>query len=264
MSDLKNLVYLDNKLAQASYTLNLSEQRLIFMILGRINQGYKRDNTKHENYMHEVGKITTQEYLSKQQVKGDVFDSNTLFTITVADFAKVCNLQMTDARKELQEACDNLFNRYFHIKEANGSYEKFRWIRRIKFDTVTDSIGIYWSDDIVPYIKDLESYFVRLQLEKLFQLNSTYSWKLFTILSSKKGENKYKGFQKISVEDLMFMLDVPTSCKEFKHFNNLILKKVAKEFQSKLGLGNFSIEFEKEGRFVKQVVFKGFVWKETT
>ena len=253
----KNLVYLDNKIAQASYSLNMNEQRLLFILLGKLNQGYKRDNTKHENYLHEVGKLSTQEYLALQEVKGEDFDSTTLFTVSIAEYASYCSLQLTDARTELQDACNNLFNRYIVTREKDGSYAKFRWIQGIEYDAIEDSIGLRWSFGIVPYIKDLQNYFTKLKLGKLLQLNSTYSWKLYTILCSKRGENKYKEL-KVSVEDLMFMLDVPNSCKEFKHFNNLILKKVTKEFVTKLGMEKFTVSFEKEGKFIKEVCFRGF------
>lgn len=258
----KDIVYLDNKLAQASYNLSLSEQRLLFLSLSKLNQGYSRNMTQLEQAKHMLGAIELDQL--DLRVKGEDFDSTTLFTVSVFDYAKTFGLEPHNARTELQAACDTLLQRYVTVKEDNGSYEKFHWVQGVEYDSVKDYVGFRWTFKLIPYIKDLQNYFTKLPFGKLVELNSIYSWKLFTILSSKKGENKYKGFQKISVEDLMFMLDVPTSCKEFKHFNNLILKKVAKEFQSKLGLEKFTIEFEKEGRFVKQVVFKGFVWKETT
>lgn len=253
----KNLVYLDNKLAQASYSLNLNEQRLLFLSLSKLNQGYKRDNTKHESYMHEVGKLSTQEYLALQEVKGEDFDCTTKFTVSVFDYATTFGIEPSDARKELQAAGDTLVKRYVTLKEENGSYKKFNWVQGVQYDSESDTISFYWTIYIIPYIKDLQNYFTKLKLGKLLQLNSTYSWKLYIILCSKRGENKYKEL-KVSVEDLMFMLDVPNSCKEFKHFNNLILKKVTKEFVTKLGMENFSIEFEKQGRSIKHVVFKGF------
>jgi plasmid replication initiation protein len=251
-----NLVYLDNKLAQASHNLSLSEQRLLFLALSKTNQGYQRSPTELEKAKHLLGAIDLE--AKDLRVAGEDFDSTTKFTISVFDYAQVCGIRSVDAREELQLACDTLFKRQVTLKEEDGSYNKFHWVQGVRYDAKTDSISFHWTIDIIPYIKDLQTYFTKLKLGKLLQLTSTYSWKLYTILCSKKGENKYKTFQKIPVEDLMFMLDVPESCKEFKHFNNLILKKVAKEFVTKLGMEKFEVSFMKEGRCVKEVCFAGF------
>ena len=250
-----NLVYLDNKLAQASHNLSLSEQRLVFLALSKTHQGYQRNLTKLEEAKHLYGAIQLEDL--NMRVAGEDFDSTTKFTIKVHEYAETCGIRSVDARVELQDACDTLLKRQVTLKEENGNSKKFHWIQGMEYNVSTDSVSFHWTIYIIPYIKDLQNYFTKLKLGKLLQLNSTYSWKLYTILCSKRGENKYVEL-KVSIEDLMFMLDVPESCKEFKHFNNLILKKVTKEFVTKLKMENFSIEFKKEGRWVKWVVFKGF------
>jgi plasmid replication initiation protein len=251
----KNLVYLDNKLAQASYSLNLSEQRLLFLSLSKTRQGYSRSPTESEKTKHLLGAINLEDL--DLYIPSEDFDSTTLFTISILEYAKTFDIRPVDAREELLAACNNLFNRYIVLKETNGSFKRFRWVQGIEYDAKEDFVGFRWSFDIVPYIKDIQNYFTKLKFGKLLFLQSTYSWKLFTFLCSRRGENKYVNL-KASVEELMFVLDVPESCKEFKHFNNLILKKVVKEFISKLGMVDFKIEFEKQGRSIKHVVFKGF------
>ena len=251
----KNLVYLDNKLAQASYSLNLSEQRLLFLSLSKTRQGYSRSPTESEKAKHIHGAIELEDL--DLYVPSEDFDSTTLFTISILEYAKTFDIRPVDAREELLAACNNLFKRYIVLKETNGSFKKFHWIQGIEYDAKEDSVSFRWSFDIVPYIKDIQNYFTKLKFGKLLFLQSTYSWKLFTFLCSRRGENKYIDL-KASVEELMFALDVPNSCKEFKHFNNLILKKVTKEFQSKLGMEKFEVSFEKQGRSIKYVVFKGF------
>jgi plasmid replication initiation protein len=251
----KNLVYLDNKLAQASYSLNLSEQRLLFLSLSKTRQGYRRNMTELEKTKHFAGAVELEDL--DLQIPSEDFDDTTWFFVSILEYAKTFDIRPVDAREELLAACNNLFNRYIALRETNGSFEKFRWVRGIKYDAKEDQVSFRWSADIIPYIKDIQNYFTKLKFGKLLFLQSTYSWKLFTFLCSRRGENKYVNL-KASVEELMFALDVPESCKEFKHFNNLILKKVSKEFISKLGMVDFKIEFEKQGRSIKHVVFKGF------
>jgi plasmid replication initiation protein len=253
---VKDIIYLDNKLAQASYSLNLNEQRLVFLSLSKLNQGYSRRLSKAEEVKYLNGTINLEDL--DLRITGEEFDCTTKFTVSIVDYAKTFALELFNARKELQDAADTLQSRVIKLKEVDGSYDKFGWVQRVVYNAKEDSISIWWSIGIVPYIRDLQNYFTKLKLEQLVDLKSTYSWKLLTALQSKKGENKYKSEIIFELADLYFILDVSNSCKEFKHFNNLVLKKVMKELQTKAGLPQLTVRFEKEGRWVKRVIFEGF------
>lgn len=261
----RNLLYLDNKLAQASYSMNLSEHRLISILLSK---------TKPTNFRR---KLTNKELanLPIEEVKrnlstgihptikvddiGDLLDSVTLHSISVKEYAEFCDIRVDNARKELLEASDNLFNRYILLKDATtGKFIKFRWVSSISFDPLTDVVGLRWSVDILPYITDLKDYFTKLKLGKLLELQSIYSWKLYTVICSRRGENNYKNGVTFTLDELLFMLDVPDSYKEFKHFNNLLLKKALVELKGKLKMPNLSVKFIKDGRKITKLVFIGF------
>lgn len=261
----RNLLYLDNKLAQASYSMNLSEHRLISILLSK---------TKPTNFRR---KLTNKELanLPIEEVKrnlatgihptikvddiGDLLDSVTLHSISVKEYAEFCDIRVDNARKELLEASENLFNRYILLKDATtGKFIKFRWVSSISFDPTTDVVGLRWSVDILPYITDLKDYFTKLKLGKLLELQSIYSWKLYTVICSRRGENNYKNGVTFTLDELLFMLDVPDSYKEFKHFNNLLLKKALVELKSKLKMPNLGVKFIKDGRKITKLVFIGF------
>lgn len=265
----RNLLYLDNKLAQASYSMNLSEHRLISILLSK---------TKPTNFRR---KLTNKELMNLpiEEVKrnlatgihptikvddvGDLLDSVTLHSISVREYADFCDIRLDNARKELLEASENLFHRYIHLKNSEtGKFIKFRWVSSISFDPTTDEVGLRWSVDILPYITDLKDYFTKLKLGKLLELQSVYSWKLYTILCSRRGENNYKHGITLTFEELLFMLDVPESYKEFKHFNNLLLKKAVAELQSKLKMKDLKVKFSKNGRKIDKLVFFGFTTGE--
>lgn len=262
MRETKNLLYIDNKLAQASYSLNLSEQRLLFILLSKVKPTYYGACSKEEvegMSLEEMSRrLLVNDRSSKELTIGDCLDELTLHTLSIHEYASFCHITNANAKTELLEAANNLFNRYITVKKEGKGFKKFRWIASVEFDEQKGLVNLRWSIDILPYIGNLRSYFTKLKLSKLIELKSVYSWKMYTLLASKQGENRYKGQQKVAVKELMFFLDVPESCKEFKHFNNLILKKVAMEFVGKLKMDKFKVEFVKEGRFVTEVVFKGF------
>ena len=77
-------------------------------------------------------------------------------------------------------------------------------------------------------------------------------------VTCKTGENSYKKGVTFTLEELLFMLDVPESYKEFKHFNNLLLKKAMIELKKKLNMPSLDVKFVKEGRKIVKLVFIGF------
>lgn len=251
-----NLVTLDNKLAQASYSLTLSEQRLIFILLSKLRPSYFRKETKREtNDKVFLNKVITKEDLL---VQGETVDSFTKYQLSTREYANFCKLALDDARHELRGACDNLFDRELIVREEDGSFRKFRWIHETTYDVKTDTVGLHWSPSILPYISNLERFFCSLRLDKILALSSTYSWKLFTVLSSKKGANNFLKEIIVDYEELLFVLAVPESCKEFKVFNSKILQRVVKEISEKGLLKELVARKVLEGRRVKAV---GFSWK---
>jgi plasmid replication initiation protein len=250
-----NLVTLDNKLAQASYSLSLTEQRLIYIILSKIRPDYFRKETEQEtNDKIFYNKVVTKE---DRFMQGEDFDSTTLFQLSVQDFAEFCDIRLDNARADLIEASTRLLSRKVTVQKETGGFISFNWLQGIEYDEVTDTISLRWSYYILPYIQNLTKFFTKLRLNELLGLRSTYSWKLYQLLLSKKGENNYKKEVVIAYESMLFSLDVPISCREFKFFNSKILQKSMKEVD-KVGL----LEELKMKKVLKgkKVVGLSFTW----
>jgi len=250
-----NLVTIDNKLAQASYSLSLTEQRLIYIILSKISPDYFRKETETEiNDKIFYNKVTTKE---DRFIQGDDFDSTTLFQLSVQDFAEFCDIRLDNAREDLIEATARLLSRKVTVQKETGGFVSFNWLQGIEYDEVTDIISLRWSYYILPYIQNLTKYFTKLRLNELLGLKSTYSWKLYQLLLSKKGENNYKRNVEIDFETILFCLNVPISCREFKFFNSKILQKSLKEISKVNLLQELKMEKILKG---KKVVGLRFSW----
>jgi len=256
MMETRNLVNIDNKLAQSSYSMTLNEQRLIYILLSKVTPSeYLVKMT-----LEEAEEASLADFIAtkgRKKTFGDILDSATLHTIMVREFSEFCGLELNKAREALLEVSDTLFNRYIHIKHEDGkSFIKFRWVSSIRFDAKEDTISLRWSVDILPYITQLTEYFTKLRLNDLLELQSTYSWKLYILLKSHKGENNFKKEVTIRVEDLIFELAVPDSCKDFKMLNSRILQKATGELKKK-ALTDLKMVFNKKGKKVSSVSWYG-------
>ena len=251
----RNLVNIDNKLAQASYTMSLAEQRLVFILLSKVKPTeYLVPMTEEDLQQATVEEM--QKVKAKKVAYGDVINATDLHTVSVREYAEFCGIRADNARQDLLDVSDTLFNRYIHIKKEDGGFAKFRWVGGVYYDKTEDTVSLRWSVDILPYITKLTQYFTKLRLKDLLGLHSTYSWKLYIILKSHRGENNFKKDVTISVEDLVAELDVPESCKEFKVLNSKILQKATNELK-KTALPDLKMGFNKKGKRVESVSWLG-------
>lgn len=264
-----NLLYLDNRLAQASYSMPIAEHRLLAILLSKTKPVYfaRKVTSKeiaelpHEEVL-KLSALADKGIIAKTvQVEDldNLLDAETLHSISVAEYASFCGITTWNARVELKEAALNLFRR--EIKLDNTSGKKIRylhWVSMIEFDNEQDLVTLRWSIDILPYITNLRSFFTKLKLSNLLELDSIHSWRLYTLLCSKRGENIYKAMVEVSLKELHFALDLADTYKEFRYLNNLLLKKVLKEFQSKLKMEKLEMILVKNGRKVVGLKFKGF------
>ena len=154
---MKNeLVVKDNALINASYNLEVTEQRLILLaIINARNTG--------------------------QGIKSD-----SKLEIHASDYASRFDVSNSGAYKALKEAVNNLFDRQFSFKEPDKKgilgVVRSRWVSRIKYIDATATLEITFAPDVVPLITRLEQHFTSYQLKQVSQLTSKYAIRLYELL----------------------------------------------------------------------------------
>lgn len=213
-----NLAVISNNLAKASYYLSLTEHRLIKSFLKRV-----------DNYFDK--------------------ELEALATLTVQDYANDWGLLTTDARKEVKSAIDTLFNKKITLLKEDGvSYVDTRWLSEKGYDRETDAVMITWSQRVLNHISLLKERFTKLDLKEMKDFSSTYTFRIYELIICSVGENSYKN-PKFPVEDLMNILDVPDSYRNYMTFKLKVLKPVIAELRSKTGKfsGIELVEHKKQG-----------------
>ena len=140
MSQSKNhLVVKSNKLIEASYRLDLSEQRIILMAITEA-----RDTGKG---------ITSDDFIE----------------IRAVDFSILYGLSERTAYDQLRDAGKSLFRRYVVLKSINdrtGKVEETeaRWVSAVTYAAGSGLIRLQFSGVIVLYITRVETQFKRYEL----------------------------------------------------------------------------------------------------
>jgi plasmid replication initiation protein len=155
VSFMSDLVVKDNALMNASYNLNLVEQRLILLAIleaRRTNKG---------------------------------INANDPLTIRASDYIEQFDVHRVTAYQALKDACNVLFSRYFSYQELSKGKTKnvkSRWVSRIAYVDDLAQVELIFAPDVVPLITELESRFSQYAIEQVSNLSSAYAVRLYELL----------------------------------------------------------------------------------
>lgn len=158
----KELVVKDNALINASYNLDLVEQRLILLAILEARES----NTP----------------------------TNKDLTIHVDSYINHFNVHRNTAYQALQDASRNLFERRFSYQKLTpkGNIENVmsRWVQRVSYVENEALVRIRFSDDVEPLITNLEKHFTSYELEQVSSLTSAYAVRLYELLIAWRSTGK--------------------------------------------------------------------------
>ena len=224
---MKNgLVVKDNALMNASYNLEVTEQRLILLAI--IN--------------------------ARETHQGITSDSK--LEIHANDYASQFHVTKEAAYKALKTAVNNLFERQFSFKEETKKgigVVRSRWVSRIKYIDDSAILEITFAPDVVPLITRLEKHFTSYQIQQVTQLTGKYAIRLYELLIAWRGVGKVPQIElsefraKLGVEDDEY--------KAMNHFKSRVLEPSIKQINQHTDI-TVSYEQHKRGRTITGFSFK--------
>ena len=193
---MSELVVKDNALIQASYTLDLAEQRLILLaIIEARNSG-----------------------------QGITHDS--LLRIHASNYAKQFGVNDKTAYTVVKDASKGLFDRYvtYHDKNPkNGKDRSFhcRWVDKIGVEPDSGVVYMRFTSDVVPLITRLESHFTSYEIDKVANLTSIYAIRLYELIIQWRDNGVT---QRYKIDELRQKLGVePGQYKKMSNFKMRVL-----------------------------------------
>ena len=153
---MKSLVVKDNALVNASYDLDLVEQRLVLLAIVEARESGKGINANDPLVIH------AESYINQFKVHRNT------------------------AYQALKDACKCLFARQFSYQEEkdNGTVRNVtsRWVSQIAYNDNEASVDLIFAPAVVPFITRLEERFTKYELEQVSNLKSAYSIRLYELL----------------------------------------------------------------------------------
>ena len=153
---MRDLVVKDNALINASYNLDLVEQRLILLAIVEARESGKGINANDPLEVH------AESYINQ------------------------FNVARQTAYQALKDACKDLFARQFSYQEINkrGNVENVlsRWVSEIRYIDDEATVKLIFAPAIVPLITRLEEQFTKYELQQISNLSSAYAVRLYELL----------------------------------------------------------------------------------
>ena len=222
------LVVKDNALINASYNLELTEQRLVMLAI--INA-------------RELG-------------QGITADSK--LEIHASDYAKLFNVSPDASYKALKDAVNNLFKRQFsytaeYKKTGKVGIVRSRWVSRIFYVDDLALLEITFAPDVVPLITRLEEHFTKYEAKQVAHLTSKYATRLYELLIAWREVGKTPVFE---LQQLRKNLGVEDDeYQRMHHFKSRVLETAITQINEHTDI-KATYEQHKKGRTITGFSFK--------
>ena len=226
---MKNsLIVKDNALINASYNLELTEQRLIMLAI--IN--------------------------ARESGQGITADSK--LEIHASDYANLFNVSIDASYKALREAVNNLFNRQFsytaeYKRTGKTGVVRSRWVSRIFYVDDLALLEITFAPDVVPLVTRLEEHFTSYQAKQVAHLTSKYATRLYELLIAWREVGKVPQIEISIFRNRLGLLENEyTAMSDFK---KRVLEPSIKQINEHTDI-TVTYEQHKKGRLISGFSFK--------
>lgn len=206
--DITSLVVKDNSLINASYNLDLVEQRLVLLAIILI---------RDKDYKEQQQSLAPNEH-------GELM-------LSVKDYISIFKVHPTTAYRSLKQACDSLFEKKFMYQRISkkGVLEnvKSRWVQRIAYAENEAYVKVKFSVDVEPLILNLEKNFTTYELQQIAELGSSYAVRIYELIIAWRTSGKTPVFE---IEDFRNQLGIlKNQYSKMSNFKNKVLDKAMEQ-----------------------------------
>ena len=215
------LIVKDNALINASYNLDLVEQRLILLAIVEARESGKGIN------------------------------ANDPLTVHAESYINQFGVHRNTAYQALKDACDDLFARQFSYQslseKGNVINHKSRWVSEVAYIDNEAVVRLIFAPAIVPLITRLEEQFTKYEIQQISNLTSAYAVRLYEILIAWRSTGKTP---LITIYDFRQKLGVlETEYKRMYDFKKYVLDIALKQVNEHTDI-NVKVEQHKTGRSI--------------
>ena len=223
---MKELVVKDNALINASYNLDLVEQRLILLAIVEARES------------------------------GKGIDANDPLTVHAESYINHFSVHRNTAYQALKDACKDLFARQFSYQEQRPkgvANITSRWVSQIAYVDNSATVELIFAPAIIPLVTRLEEQFTSYELKQVSGLSSAYAIRLYEVLIAWRSTGKTPVIELSDFRQKLGVLE--TEYKRMYDFKKYVLDLAIKQINEHTDI-TVKVEQHKTGRTISGFSFK--------
>lgn len=198
--------------------------------------------------------------------KLDTSDPDLRVRFHINEFNSIFDLSTNANHERLRDGAKLLLGRVVHVEQPDGGWEMFQWVNYARYVPSSKSrdgsyVEMEFNRKLRPYIHQLSKNFNSYTLEKIAQMQSFYSVRIFEILHHDSFGGKIPNLE-YDLDDLKFRLRLKYTEKSahidrypnFKDFRVRVLEQAQKDCDAYTDL-MFTFEGVRKGRRIAAVLF---------
>ena len=223
---MSDLIVKDNALMNASYNLDLVEQRLILLAILEARESGKGIN------------------------------ANDPLTVHAESYINQFGVARQTAYQALKDACKDLFARQFSYqekRERGRANITSRWVSQIAYIDETATVEVIFAPAVVPLITRLEEQFSQYDIEQISGLSSAYAVRLYELLICWRSTGKTPVIELAEFRKRLGVLDSEYTRSD--NFKRWIIENPIKQINEHTDI-TATYEQHKKGRIITGFSFK--------
>ena len=223
---MSDLIVKDNALMNASYNLDLVEQRLILLAIVEARESGKGIN------------------------------ANDPLTVHAESYINQFGVHRTTAYQALKDACKDLFARQFSYqekRERGRANITSRWVSQIAYIDETATVEVIFAPAVVPLITRLEEQFTQYDIEQISGLSSAYAVRMYELLICWRTTGKTPIIELGEFRKRIGVLD--TEYQRIERLKHSVLELALKQINEHTDI-TATYEQHKKGRLITGFSFK--------
>lgn len=178
------------------------------------------------------------------------------YSCSIKDLATFLEIDDSNLYRDIKTICENLLQRIVRVESGDPKkpWKAFQWVQKAEYDGA-GTITLMLSEQISPYVLELDRYFTQYQLENVLYMNSFYAIRLYELLRAdcytlSSCSNEY------SVNFLRTFFSCEDKYKLYGDFKRRVLEVAVKEINSKADIEIINMNEYKTGRRITSVEFQ--------
>lgn len=180
------------------------------------------------------------------------------YRCNIKELASFLGVSKSNLYRDIRSICDSLMMRVIRLGtgDPKQKWKLIHWVSSAEYDGKYIILSL--SEEIKPYVLELEEWFTQYQLVNILEMSSFYAVRLYELLKSDEFR-LLTGQQKALEYDIAYLryyFDCEDKYLRFSQFHEKVLKTAVRDINNKTDIIVTKMEFTKTGKKITSVAFE--------